>query len=102
MAGYSRFTEQTALAGVQQGSCLILLTDRELNPLSHLATFQLVAPSEGRYIFDSRCTGLAVLETLVDLVAVRYKDHLSSRLKQLETTLNDFNTFSTWGKPGKT
>jgi hypothetical protein len=60
-----------------------------------------VAPSEGRYIFDSRCTGLAVLETLVNLVAVRYKNNLSPRLKQLETTLNDFNTFSTWGKPGK-
>lgn len=98
---YSRFTEKTAQAGVQRGSRLILLTDRELNPLSHLATFQLVAPSEGRYIFDSRCTGLAVLETLVNLVAVRYKNHLSPRLKQLETTLNDFNTFSTWGKPGK-
>jgi hypothetical protein len=39
---------------------------------------------------------------LVNLVAVRYKDHLSPRLKQLETTLNDFNTFSTWGKHGKT
>ena len=98
---YSRFTEQTAQAGVQRGSRLILLTDRELNPLSHLASFQLVAPSEGRYIFDSRCTGLAVLETLVNLVAVRYKNHLSPRLKQLETTLNDFNTFSTWGKPAK-
>ena len=98
---YSRFTEQTAQAGVQRGSRLILLTDRELNPLSHLASFQLVAPSEGRYIFDSRCMGLAVLETLVNLVAVRYKNHLSPRFKQLETTLNDFNTFSTWGKPAK-
>ena len=98
---YSRFTEQTAQAGVQRGSCLILLADRELNPLSHLASVQLVAPSEGFYIFDSRCTGLAVLETLINLMAVQYKNHLNKRLKQLETTLDDFNTFSSWGKPVK-
>ncbi len=98
---YSRFTERTAHACVQRGCRLILLTDREVNPLSHLATLQLVAPSEGLYIFDSRCSGLAVLETLINLVAVQYKNKLDPRLKQLETTLNDFNTFSSWGKPGK-
>ena len=98
---YSRFTEETAQAGVQRGCPLILLTDRELNPLSHLATIQLVAPSEGHYIFDSRCTGLAVLETLINLVAVRCKKQLNQRLKRLETTLNDFSTFSSWGKSGK-
>ena len=45
--------------------------------------------------------GLAVLETLINLVAVQYKNHLNTRLKQLETTLDNYNTFSSWGKPGK-
>lgn len=98
---YSRFTERTAQACVQRGCRLILLTDRELNPLSNLADVQLVAPSEGLYLFDSRCTVLAVLETLINLVAIRYQKNLNQRLKQLERTFNDFNTFSSWGKPGK-
>ncbi len=98
---YSQFTEHTVQACVQRGCRLILLTDRELNPLSHLATVQLVAPSEGLYIFDSRCTGMAVLETLINLVAVHYKDDLDPRLQHLETTFNDLNTFSSWGKSGK-
>lgn len=98
---YSHFTERTAKASVERGCPLILLTDREVNPLSQLATMQLVVPSGGLYMFDSRCTALAVLETIINLLAIRYKGKLNPRLKYLEKTFDDFNTFSSWAKPEK-
>lgn len=94
---YSRLTLQTAEWCATRGCRVILLTDRESNPASHLADFQFVTPSEGISIFESRCSTLAVLETIVDLVANYYEDRLDRRLSDVETAFEAFDTFTGWG-----
>ena len=101
---YSRLTLQAANWFCDRGCRLILLTDRESNPASHLAHLQFVAPSEGISIFESRCTTLAVLETIVDLVATHNEDKLNRHLLNVEAAFEAFETFSDWGRqlPRKT
>lgn len=96
---YSRLTEQTARWFKEKGCRLILLTDRETNPLSNLADIQFVAPSDGISIFDSSCAALAVLETLVDLVAIQYNKKIDRLLVNVESAFDAFETFSLWGQP---
>jgi len=95
---YSRLTEQAAHWFKQKGCCLILLTDRETNPLANLADIQFVAPSDGISIFDSSCATLAVLETLVDLVALQYDKKIDRLLVNVETAFDAFETFSFRGQ----
>lgn len=95
---YSRLSETVAQWFAQHGCGVILLTDREANPLSHLATLQLVAPSEGIGFFESRVATFAVFETLSNLVAVEMKDQLKERFEKFENATNAFGVFSEWWK----
>ena len=95
---YSRLSEKVAHWFAGHGCEIILLTDREANPLSHVATLQLVAPSEGIGFFDSRVATFAVFETLSNLVAVEMEDQLEKRFEQTESAINAFEVFSDWWK----
>jgi DNA-binding MurR/RpiR family transcriptional regulator len=95
---YSRLSERVAHWFNEHGCKIILLTDREVNPLSHVATLQLVAPSEGIGFFESRTATFAVFETLSNLVAVEMKDQLEDRFEKFENAINAFGVFSEWWK----
>jgi DNA-binding MurR/RpiR family transcriptional regulator len=95
---YSRLTEQVAQWFADHGCAIILLTDRITNPLSKLATLQLVAPSEGLGIFDSRGAAFAVLETIVNLVSIELENQLDDRFNRIESAVNAFEVFSDWWK----
>jgi DNA-binding MurR/RpiR family transcriptional regulator len=95
---YSRLSETVAHWFAAHGCGIILLTDREANPLSHVATLQLVAPSEGIGFFDSRVATFTVFETLSNLVAVEMKDQLEDRFEKFENAINAFGVFSEWWK----
>jgi DNA-binding MurR/RpiR family transcriptional regulator len=95
---YSRLTEQVAHWFASHGSDIILVTDREANPLSNVATFQFVAPAEGIGIFDSRGATFAVLETIISLVSIALEDHLDERFDRFEKAINTFGIFSDWWK----
>ena len=95
---YSRLSETVAHWFAEHGCGIILLTDREANPLSHVATLQLVAPSEGIGFFESRVAAFAVFETLSNLVAVEMKDQLEDRFEKFENAINAFEVFSEWWK----
>jgi DNA-binding MurR/RpiR family transcriptional regulator len=95
---YSRLSETVAHWFAAHGCGIILLTDREANPLTHVATLQLVAPSEGIGFFDSRVATFAVFETLSNLVAVEMKDRLEDRFEKFENAINAFGVFSEWWK----
>jgi DNA-binding MurR/RpiR family transcriptional regulator len=95
---YSRLSEMVAHWFAEHGCGIILLTDREANPLSQVATLQLVAPSEGIGFFESRAATFAVFETLSNLVAVEMKDQLENRFEKFENAINAFGVFSEWWK----
>jgi DNA-binding MurR/RpiR family transcriptional regulator len=95
---YSRLSETVAHWFAEHGCGIILLTDREANPLSHLATLQLVAPSKGIGFFESRVATFAVFETLSNLVAVEMKDQLEDRFEKFENAIHAFGVFSEWWK----
>ncbi|MCU0560341.1 MAG: MurR/RpiR family transcriptional regulator [Desulfobacterales bacterium] len=95
---YSRLSETVAQWFARHGCGIILLADREVNPLSHLATLQLVAPSEGIGFFESRVATFAVFETLSNLVAVERMDQLKERFEKFEDATNVFGVFSEWWK----
>jgi DNA-binding MurR/RpiR family transcriptional regulator len=95
---YSRLSETVAHWFAAHGCGIILLTDREANPLSKVATLQLVAPSQGIGFFDSRVATFVVFETLSNLVAVEMKDQLEGRFEKFENAINAFGVFSEWWK----
>jgi DNA-binding MurR/RpiR family transcriptional regulator len=100
---YSRLTEQVAQWFSNHHCQIILVTDREVNSLSNLATYQFVAPSEGVSVFDSRGATFAVLETIVNLISIELKDQLEDRFNRIEEAANTFRIFSDWWRshPGK-
>jgi DNA-binding MurR/RpiR family transcriptional regulator len=90
---YSGVTEQVARWCAQRGCRIILLTDREANPLSPLAHLQFVTPSEGTSMFESGCASLTVLETLINLVAARKGREVERRTRKAEEAFSAFETF---------
>jgi DNA-binding MurR/RpiR family transcriptional regulator len=93
---YSHLSEKVAHWFAEHGCGIILLTDREVNPLSHVATLQLVAPSEGIGFFESRVAAITVFETLSNLIAVEMRDQLEDRIAKFENAINAFGVFSEW------
>ncbi len=95
---YARFSEDVMRWFARHGCRMIFLADREAHPLAHLAHIQFVVPSEGISIFKSRCASLAVLETMVDLVAMQLGGSLNRHLVHLEGAFEAFDIFTPWGK----
>ena len=95
MRRYSSSSEKTGLWFVERGCPVILLTDREANPLSHLATKQFVIPSGGSLgIFDSRAATVAVIEIIINLVTIELENHLDERFEKMEDAINTFEVFA--------
>jgi DNA-binding MurR/RpiR family transcriptional regulator len=95
---YSTVTEKIGNWFAERGCRLILLTDRETNPLAAAATMQFVIPSEGFGIFDSRGATIAVIETIINLVAIELQDSLDERFERAEEAAQAFDVFSSWSK----
>jgi DNA-binding MurR/RpiR family transcriptional regulator len=95
---YSRFSEQVASWFSHHQCKIVVITDRENNPLSPAATYQFAAPSTGIGIFDSRCSSFALLETLLGLVALELEDTLDRRMGKIEQATEQFDIFSDWWK----
>lgn len=91
-----RFSTQTALAGdyfCSKGGKLILVSDRELTPLSDKATVQFVARSESPSMFNSRCGTLIILETLISATIPLLEAQVYERFVTFEKLREEFGTF---------
>jgi DNA-binding MurR/RpiR family transcriptional regulator len=75
---------------------VILITDRELTPLTGLATIQLVVRSEGLSMFDSNCSRLAVIEALVLAMIRQLEAQIQNRAEVCESLFESFSTFVPW------
>jgi DNA-binding MurR/RpiR family transcriptional regulator len=98
---YSAVTEKVAQWCAAHGCRIILLTDREANPLSRIAHLQFVTPAEGTSIFESGCAILALMETLINLVAADYEGELDRRTTTVEEAFSAFDTFLEGGLSAK-
>ncbi len=72
----------------EQGAEVILLTDRELTPLSGHAAYQIVVPSAAPPMYESACSFIALLETLLLSVA-RICDKARNAHSRKADDLND-------------
>jgi len=90
---YASMTLKVADCFAKQGAKIILLTDSEFSPLSHLADIQLVVPSDGLSIFQSFCAASALLESLV-IAALQFSDDsIYNRGEKAEKLYERFETF---------
>ena len=90
---YASMTLKVADCFLEQGAKIILLTDSEFSPLSHLADIQLVVPSDGLSIFQSFCAASALLESLV-IAALQFSDDsIYDRGEKAEKLYQRFETF---------
>ena len=91
---FSTYTVKIAKWFKKTGCSLILLSDKEVTPLSEFADIQLYARSAGPPLFNSRVAALLVLETLLMAMAPRLEDEMYQRFKAFEDMRGDFATFS--------
>lgn len=95
---HRRYSKQTFLVAkyfAAQGTKIILITDKKFTPVSDLANLQLVAYSSGPSIFDSLCSTMAILETLIFAIVSINKTGIFERLKVADRLFKDFETFCT-------
>jgi DNA-binding MurR/RpiR family transcriptional regulator len=90
---YARFSLKVAEHFFEQGARVILFTDSEFSPLSHLAHLQLVVPSHGLSTFRSFCATIALLESLIIAALQFCEDTLYNRFEAAEKLYKDFETF---------
>lgn len=96
---YSSISEKMGRWFSEHGCPVILLTDREINPLTQIASKQFVIPSEGLVgLFDSRAATIAVIETIINLVTIELEHRIGKRLKRVEEAYESFEVFSNWQK----
>lgn len=94
-----RFSSQTTKVAhrfAKKKATIILITDREVTPISDIATVQIVASSEGPPLFNSRCGTLLVLESLLTSMAMLLEDQVHRRFETFEQLREEFETYSQW------
>ncbi len=91
---YAKLSLRVTEAFSKTGAKVILLTDSDFSPLSHLANHQFVVPSDGLSVFHSFCASTALLESLV-IAALQYCDKsINERIERAEKLFTEFETFS--------
>jgi DNA-binding MurR/RpiR family transcriptional regulator len=90
---YARLSLKVAEHFFEQGARVILFTDSEFSPLSHLAHLQLVVPSQGLSTFRSFCATIALLESLIIAALQFCEDSIYNRFEEAEKLYKDFETF---------
>ncbi|MBI5580037.1 MAG: MurR/RpiR family transcriptional regulator [Deltaproteobacteria bacterium] len=91
---YSKQTQLIVEFFAKQGAKIIMLTDTEINPFSHLADIALVAPCESSSLFDSSAALLAVMEALIAKMERELKPSIYKRFKAAEDLFGHLDVFA--------
>jgi DNA-binding MurR/RpiR family transcriptional regulator len=91
---YSRQTELIVQYFAQHGNRIIMLSDIEANPFSHLAHLVLIAPTESVSMFESSSASLAVLESLLAAMAHLLETKIYDRSKVADGLSEHFGVFT--------
>ena len=90
---YSKQTQLIVEYFAQQGSNIIMLSDTEINPFSHLAKILLVAPCDSISLFDSSTALLAVMESLVAGMDKLLQPTIFDRFKSADDLFGHLDVF---------
>jgi DNA-binding MurR/RpiR family transcriptional regulator len=101
---YSRQTQLIVEFFARRGAKIVMLTDTEINPFSHLAEVVLVAPCESGSLFDSSGALLAVMEALIARMERKLKSTTYKRFEAADELFSHLDVFarSHSTKPGRT
>ncbi len=92
---FSAITEKIVRWFKEQGCTVILLADREVNPVSDIVDIQLVTRSESPLMFNSRCTSFLLLEALISAMTPLLDPQVFSRFESFDEFFTKLSVFST-------
>ena len=91
---YSRQSRSIVEFFARQSARIVMLTDTEFNPFSHLAEVVLVAPCESTSLFDSSAALLAVMEALIAGMEHKLKPTMYKRFKAADDIFSHLDVFA--------
>ena len=101
---YSRQTQLLVEFFARWNAKIVILTDTEINPFSHLAEVVLVVPCESNSLFDSSGALLVVIEALIARMERKLKSTTYKRFEAADELFSHLYVFarSHSTKPGRT
>jgi DNA-binding MurR/RpiR family transcriptional regulator len=93
---FSKHTAKMARWFAAQKCRVIVIADRENNPMSDIADFQFFARSEGPPLFNSRIAALMILESLLMAMAPILESQMYQRFEVFEELREVFDTHPPW------
>jgi DNA-binding MurR/RpiR family transcriptional regulator len=101
---YSRQTQLIVEFFARREAKIVILTDTEINPFSHLAEIVLVAPCQSTSLFDSSGALLVVMEALIARIGQKLKSTTYRRFEAADELFSHLDVFarSQSTKPGRT
>ncbi len=99
---FSAVTENIVHWFKQKGCKVILLSDREVNPVADIVDIQLVTRSESPLMFNSRCASFLLLEALISAMTPLLDPQVFSRFQSFDVFFNKLSVFSSSIHPDKT
>jgi len=92
---FSSVTEKIVHWFKEQGCTVILLADREVNPVSDVVDIQMVSRSDSPLMFNSRCASFLLLEALVSAMTPLLDPQVFNRFESFDEFFRQFSVFST-------
>lgn len=90
---YSATTYKTLEHFRENNHDIIAITDSTISPFYSLATVPLVVMREGKSMFHTRCSAMALLEALASGIALRKGSDFTERFSTVSTLMNKFSVF---------
>lgn len=90
---FSKITVKISQWFAKKGAKIILLSDREVTPVSGHAHIQIVSCSHAPLMFSSRCSSFLLLEVLIAMMTMKLDRQVKSRFQLFDEFFTDFSTF---------
>ena len=91
---FSSVTENIVHWFKEKGCTVIMVTDREVNPVSDIVDIQMVTRSISPLMFNSRCATFLLLEALISVMTTLLDPQVFDRFKSFDKLFKKFSVFS--------
>ncbi|MCK5515356.1 MAG: MurR/RpiR family transcriptional regulator [Desulfobulbaceae bacterium] len=98
---FSAVTENIVHWFKQKGCKVILLSDREVNPVADIVDIQMVTRSDTPLMFNSRCATFLLLETLISAMTPLLDPQVFNRFQSFDIFFKKLSVFSSTIPPDK-
>lgn len=92
---FSAITEKIVHWFKEKGCTVILVADREVNPVADIVDIQMVTRSDSPLMFNSRCTAFLLLESLISAMTPLLDPQVFERFESFDEFFRQFSVFST-------